>query len=94
MRRCQTLLTRMSGKCCVLFLRNTETGCFGREKQRSLGTGSQMNPKKSKAFCVFSTLGMVVCKTTEHCVLSAKKKLLSDYRRFIPLHLVCVRLLA
>ena len=34
----------MSGKCCAYFLPNSETGCFGREKQRSLGAGPQMNP--------------------------------------------------
>ena len=76
----------MSGRCCIYFLPNTETGCFGRDKQRSPGAGSQMNPTKSKAFCGYSTLGIVVWETTEHCVLYQKKKLLNDYVRFIPLN--------
>ena len=76
----------MSGRCYAYLLPNTETGCFGTDKQRSPGAGSQMNPTKSKAFCGYSTLGIVVWETTEHCVLYQKKKLLNDYVRFIPLN--------
>ena len=53
-----------------------------------------MNPTKSKAFCGYNTLGIVVWETTEHCVLSPKKKLFNDYVRFIPFHLESVRWLA
>ena len=45
----------MSGRCCT----HTETGCFGREKQRSVGVGSQMNPTKSKVFCGYNILGIL-----------------------------------
>ena len=34
----------MSHFCCTYFFPNSETGCFGREKQRSLVAGPQMNP--------------------------------------------------
>ena len=34
----------MSGRCCTYFLPNTETDCFGRQKQRSLGAGPKRNP--------------------------------------------------
>ena len=84
----------MSGRCCAYFLPNTETGCFGRQKQRSLGAGPQRNPTRSKAFCGYSTLGIVVWEATEHCVLSQKKKLFNDYLRFIRLYLKSVRWLA
>ena len=84
----------MSGRCCAYFLPNTETGCFRRQKQRSLGAGPQRNPRRSKAFCRYSTLGIVVWETTEHCVLSQKKKLLNDYLRSIHLYLESVRWLA
>ena len=66
----------------------------GKLEQRSLGAGPQMNPSKSKAFCGYSTLGIVVWETTEHCVLSQKKKLLNDYLRFMCLYLESVRWLA
>ena len=59
----------MGGRCCA----HTETGCFGREKQRSVGVGSQMNPTKSKVFCGYNILGIAVWETTEHCVLSQKR---------------------
>ena len=83
----------MSGRCCA-YLPSTETGSFGTEKQRSLGAGPQMNLTKSKAFCRYSTLGIVVWETTEDCVLSQKKELWNDYTRFISLHLNSVRWLA
>ena len=37
-------MRRYPNECCAYFLPNSETGCFGREKQRSLGAGPQMNP--------------------------------------------------
>ena len=53
-----------------------------------------MNLMKSKAFCRYSTLGIVAWETTEHCVLSQEKELVNDYMRFIPLYLESVRWLA
>ena len=70
------------------------TGSFGREKQRSLGAGPQMNLTKSKAFCRYSTLGIVAWEKTAHCLLSQKKELWNDYMRFIPLYLESVKWLA
>ena len=68
MRRCPN-----EWKVLRVFLPNTETCCFGRENQRRLGAGPQMNPTKSKAFCGYSTLGIVVWESTEYCVLSQRR---------------------